>query len=101
MEKYIAFQTVDSENDIWCNRSFLFETESDVEWFFSNPVNVLSKLEHELNEENGESFDSINYEIHRLGNKAKSINAITYSCEYAGNVKIVKMHEGFLIKRGL
>lgn len=95
--KFIAFQTVDREGDIWCNHALLFKSEEDVEKFFKNPLEVLNELEHSLDEENNETVEDINYQIHRVPSGNNLINSITYTCDYAGDVKIVRMSKGHLI----
>lgn len=50
VEKFIAFQTVDREGDIWCNRAFLFKSHEDALAFFSNPKLVIDTLEYKVEE---------------------------------------------------
>jgi hypothetical protein len=95
--KFIAFQTVDIEGDIWCNKALLFSNEEKVNEFFKDPINVITTLEYEL--EDRENPDTLNYDIHRSGqNEDDNINCITFNCIYAGDVKIVRMSNGYLIK---
>lgn len=92
MKKYIAYQTVDSENDIWCNKALLFENEEKVKEFFSNSKNVIEALEYELEE--GEEID--NYEVHSAVVTGRPY-MITFSCKYAGRVNICEMSQGYVI----
>lgn len=96
MNEYIAFQTVDREGDIWCNKAILFTTKEKVLEFFNNPLEVLKTLGHELDSENGETIEDINYQKHFVNN-TDNLNAVTYKCDYAGEVRIANMSKGYLI----
>ena len=88
-DKKIAYQTVDSEGDIWSNQAFLFDDDEQAEEFFSNPSQVLKTLSIELEE--GEELEDIDYHSTR--------QEVKFSCQYSGDVRILKMDEGFLIKK--
>lgn len=92
-KQYIAYQTVDSENDIWCNTALLFESKEDVFTFFNNPKNVIDTLKIELYED--ETIESIDYKTN--GNNEVIPRYITFECEYAGKVVIKEMSKGFLV----
>ena len=97
MEKLIAFQTVDSENDIWCNTALLFKTEKKAIEFFNNPKLVLETLEIELNDE--EIEEGIELEkIYTGDGKNGMPYQITFNCEYAGDVRISNMSKGFVFE---
>ena len=97
MKKMIAFQTVDSENDIWCNTALLFETEDKAIEFFNNPKLVFEILEIELNDEELEY--GIELEKLYTGEDTTVMPyRISFNCEYAGEVVILNMKRGFVIK---
>lgn len=90
MKEYIAYKTVDSERDSWCEKSFLFESESEVLNFFTteNPdfVNIFTE------EDNREIRD---FKTHTFGDGP--FDAVEFETEYAGRVTIHQMNKGFLI----
>jgi hypothetical protein len=91
-KKLIAFQSVDIENDIWCNEALLFETEEEVNLFFKNPKKVVEILGLEV-EENESINDCI--EIFMSG---EIINAVKIYLEYCGEKWIKRMSKGFVIR---
>lgn len=91
----IAFQTVDRDRDIWAQKAIVFTDKEKCINFFNDWRKVLDLLGHEL--EPYENIDTINYEIHYISEGDIIPNAITYKCEYAGEVRICKMYEGYLI----
>lgn len=90
MNELIAYRTVNSERDVWCERAFLFKTEEAVLKFFAldNPffVNLFT------DEDDRRITD---FEMHYPGGKIPS--AITFFTEYAGDVRIYQMLEGYNI----
>lgn len=97
MEKYIAYQTVDCEHDIWSNVAILFSNNEKVEEFFKDPMNIINTLEYPL--ENYENVDTLKYEIVRSGSKLDGdIVQVIFYCEYAGKTNIQLMYSGYLIK---
>lgn len=88
--KMIAFRDRDIENDIWCERVFLFKNTDDVKAFFKADNSVL--LDVYTEEDNRVLND---FEIHD-GNPAGNITSVSFSTEYAGDVRLYKMNEGFV-----
>lgn len=89
--KYIAYRTKDLENDAWSEDAFLFKNNEDVSKFFvpDNPT----LIEIFTDEDNREIR---NFEVNN-GNPAGHITSITFETDYAGEVRIVMMSEGYLI----
>ena len=92
--KKIAYQTVDKEGDVWCNHAMLFDNDEDARKFFTNKNNVFKALDYEVN---GENINDIEFKIYD-DNPAKCIEAVTFECEYAGEVVIKRMSEAVIIK---
>lgn len=82
MEKYIAYQTVDIENDIWCNKALLFKTQEEASIFFSDKMNVFNALWFEFAE--WEKEEDIIYD--NSSNYHKRL-----ICKYAWETNIMEM----------
>lgn len=91
-KKYIAFQTVDPENDIWCNIALLFENEADVNEFFLNPKKVFKTLKIKINK-NEEISDCI--EVFNYPNG--DISAVVIETSLTYKKRISRMAEGVII----
>ncbi len=94
MKKYIAFQTVDRDNEIWYNTALLFNTEQEAIDFFFDPSRVFEALGYELEE--GETFESIGYS--QIFTNEKMPYKIEFECKGAGKVTIAEMGGGYVIK---
>lgn len=88
--KMIAFRDRDMENDIWCERVFLFKNTDDVKAFFTADNSVL--LDVYTEEDNRVLND---FEIHDA-NPAGNITSVSFNTEYAGDVRLYEMNEGFV-----
>jgi hypothetical protein len=88
--KMIAFRDRDIENDIWCERVFLFKNTDDVKAFFTADNSVL--LDVYTEEDNRVLND---FKIHD-GNPAGNITSVSFNTKYAGDVRLYKMNEGFV-----
>ena len=88
--KMIAFRDRDIENDIWCERVFLFKTDDDVRAFFTADNSVLLDV---YTEEDSRVLND--FEIYD-GNPAGRITSVSFKTEYAGDVRLYKMNEGFV-----
>ena len=88
--KMIAFRDRDIENDIWCERVFLFKNTDDVKAFFKADNSVL--LDVYTEEDNRVLND---FEIHD-DNPAGIITSVSFNTEYAGDVRLYEMSEGFV-----
>nr|WP_298658035.1 hypothetical protein [uncultured Flavobacterium sp.] len=92
MEQLIAYRDRDFENDVWCEKAFLFKNRDDVRKFFraDNPdlINLYT------DEDDRELKD---FEIYD-GNPAGHITRISFETEYAGKVVINEMSEGYVIE---
>lgn len=82
-KKLIAFQTVDVENDIWCNHALVFKREEDVRPFFENPRLVVETLGFEVEE--GEDVDNC---IELLETEGNHLYGAILRLEYCGECKI-------------
>ncbi len=94
MKKYIAFQTVEIENNIWSNTALLFNTEQEAIDFFFDPSRVFKVLGYELEE--GETFRNIRYTQSFTG--VNMPHEITFECKCVGEVRIAEMGGGYVIK---
>lgn len=101
VKEYIAFQTVDSEGDIWCNKAFLFESEEQAEVFFSNVENIMNTLELKLEEdEDGvmETIEEVQSSLEMFGVESNnSFYGCKFTCNAAGTILIEEMSKGFVI----
>jgi hypothetical protein len=88
--KMIAFRDRDIENDIWCERVFMFKNTDEVKSFFTADNSVL--LDVYTEEDNRVLND---FEIHD-GNPAGNITSVSFNTEYAGDVRLYEMNEGFV-----
>ena len=88
--KMIAFRDRDIENDIWCERVFLFKNTDDVKSFFKADNSVLLDV---YTEEGNRVLND--FEIHD-GNPAGIITSVSFNTEYAGDVRLYEMNEGFV-----
>ncbi len=91
-KKLIAFQTVDPENDIWCNKALLFKSNEAVLRFFKNPQLVIDTLGFEI-AEHGDINDCIEF----LETPNGSLYGVIINLEYCGECKILEMSGGYLI----
>ena len=90
--KMIAFRTKDSENDIWCEYAFLFQSRDDVNSFFVKDNSILLDV---FTEEDSRVLNE--FEIYN-DNPAGHITGISFSTKYAGEVRLYEMHEGLVIQ---
>lgn len=88
--KMIAFRDRDIENDIWCERVFLFKSTDDIKAFFTVDNSVL--LDVYTEEDNRVLCD---FKIHD-GNPAGNITSVFFNTEYSGEVRLYQMNEGFV-----
>ena len=94
LREYIAYKQHDSEGDVWSERAFLFEDRESVRKFFSPNNEFLKKLYCEE-----ERYDPItDFEVFD-DNPARHITMIIFKTIYAGEVKIMEMHDGYLIPK--
>ena len=89
--KLIAFQTVDREGDIWCNKALIFNNEENVEKFFSDPKSVVEALGFEVEED-----EDVNTCMELLKIKDSTYGAII-RLKYCGTCKILEMSCAIII----
>ena len=96
IEKKIAFRQVDSEGDIWCENVFLFDSIEDVPKFFTadNPALLDIFTEPENRVINDIKVDFFEEEL-------GTICCIEFNTEYAGDVLIKEMKDGWICKLGV
>ena len=92
-KKLIAFQTVDVEGDIWCNKALIFKNKDAVRPFFQNPKLVIETLGFEVEED--EDVDNC-IELLELDNG--SMYGAIIRLEYCGECKILEMSGGYIIE---
>lgn len=96
MTTLIAFRTVDVDGDIWCERCFVFNTESEVKEFFApnNPklIKVFTDREFADQEEEVDS-NLYDFEIEQVGGM---VTCIIFRTQYSGEVRIYRMAGGYI-----
>jgi len=85
-----AFRDKDIENDIWCERVFLFHSSEDEKAFFieTNPVLLGVYTEPHNRVLN-------DFEVH-ANNPAEIITSVSFHTEYAGLINLHRMESGFV-----
>lgn len=99
IKEYVAFQTVDSEGDIWCNKAFLFKTNEEAESFFSDVSNIMNALGWELEEDEEGIMETIE-EVQSSLKVFKDyvFEGCEFSCNGGGSTRILQMSTGFVIR---
>jgi len=92
MKKYLAYRDVDPEGDAWSENSFLFQNEEDVANFFKEDNPDL--IDIYTDEDDRQIF---NFEVTK--SNSGRISCVSFNTQYAGEVMIVEMYGGYLIKR--
>lgn len=91
MNKLIAFRSVDPEGDVWCEDALLFYTDKDVVNFFKEDNKDLISIFTEEDSPILENFTIYN------DTPSERIYKVTFTTEYAGDVEIVEMSDGYII----
>lgn len=86
----IAFRSVDSEGDIWCEYAIVFKSEEDVKKCFQPNSAFLINL---FTDEDDEDRTLQEFEVQEIG---EIINSVTFWTEYAHDVRFVRMNEGYI-----
>jgi len=86
----IAFRSVDSEGDIWCEYAFVFKSEDDVRKCFQPDSDFLINI---FTDQDDDDRGLQEFEVHEIGG---IINSVTFWTEYAHDVQIVRMNEGYI-----
>jgi hypothetical protein len=92
-KKLIAFQTVDVEGDIWCNKALVFKNEDKVRPFFENPRLVVETLGIEVKE-----YEDVDNCIELLETDGGGLYGAIIRLEYCGEEKILKMAGAYIIE---
>ena len=95
MKEYVAFQTVDPENDIWCNKAFLFSSMEEAESFFvkdnKDLISLFTSKEEDWDIQELENFKKITW-----------VNWvflwIEFETEHAWEVRFLEMSKWFVIE---
>lgn len=90
VETIIAYRDKDLEGDVWSERAFLFKDRDAVEKFFvaNNP-----QL-NEIYNEGGKEIEE--FEVYK--SPSGQISCVEFKTDYAGEVRIYEMQDGYIIE---